>query len=192
MRRQRERSTAHHADVPAPKDALCDGGPVLARDREWAPELRSSLVCSVALFALLLLIDVAGTGFDALRTLCWAGLGLLLFAVLLPPRVTAGDGWLAVRGLLREKRVRTDALTGVRRAAGTAPRIVLRDAGGNRIEFDPHVLIANPLLWHELDRGARRSREHGLLDEGQAVLADLAERVDGSAVRALLEQAGLA
>jgi hypothetical protein len=69
---------------------------------------------------------------------------------------------------------------------------VLRDAGGNRVEFDPHVLIANPLLWHELDRGARRSRAHGLLDDGQAVLADLAERVDGTAVRELLERSGLA
>ncbi|GAA2922675.1 hypothetical protein GCM10020221_18500 [Streptomyces thioluteus] len=58
----------------------------------------------------------------------------------------------------------------MRRADGVAPRLVLRDVGGNRVELDPRVLRTNPLLWHQLDAGARRARERGLLREGAAVL----------------------
>ncbi|MFD0384005.1 hypothetical protein ACFQ2B_22010 [Streptomyces stramineus] len=55
----------------------------------------------------------------------------------------------------------------------------------------PRGARRQPLLWHQLDTGARRSRESGLLREGAAHLAALAERVDGEGARRLLESAGL-
>ncbi len=115
----------------------------------------------------------------------------MLVAVLRPARVTAGDGWLASRGLLRERRVRTDLLTRVRHVDGVAPRIVLRDVGGGRVELDPRVLRANPLLWHQLDTGARRALDRGLLREGAAVLEALRQRVDGEGAREILRASGV-
>ncbi|MFC8824037.1 hypothetical protein ACFT9I_01605 [Streptomyces sp. NPDC057137] len=41
-----------------------------------------------------------------------------------------------------------------------------RDVFGNRAEFDPKVLAANPELWQLLGEGARRSRETGALVSG--------------------------
>ncbi|WP_436750897.1 hypothetical protein [Streptomyces sp. URMC 124] len=166
------------------------GGAVLAHDRHWRSEARAAWYCGTALAGVLVLADLGRGSLNGPRGACWAGLGALLLAVLMPHRVTAGDGWLAVRGLLGEKRVRTDLLTRVRRADGMTPRLVLRDAGGNRVELDPQVLVANPLLWHRLDAGARRSRESGLLREGGAPLAELAERIDGEGARRLLETCG--
>ncbi|WP_424887591.1 hypothetical protein [Streptomyces sp. XH2] len=163
------------------------GGAVLAHDRGWRREARAAWYCGSALAGVLVLADFARGGLDWPRAACWTGLGALLLAVLLPQKVTAGDGWLAVRGLLGEKRVRTDLLTQVRRADGMTPRLVLRDAGGNRVEFDPEVLVANPLLWHWLDTGVRRARESGLLREGGAPLTELAERIDGEGARRLLD-----
>ncbi|MBC2874104.1 hypothetical protein H7K43_03345 [Streptomyces sp. TYQ1024] len=128
---------------------------------------------------------------DAPRACSWAALGTLLVAVLRPPRVTAGDGWLASRGLLRERRVRTDLLTRVRQSDGVAPRLVLRDVGGGRVEVDPRVLRTNPLLWHELETGARKALARGLLREGAPVLAALASRIDGDGVRGILRASGL-
>ncbi|MGW1077045.1 hypothetical protein [Streptomyces sp. NPDC002537] len=167
------------------------GGAVLAHDRHWRREARAAWLSGAGLTAVLALIDLARGGLDAFRGGCWATLGALLVAVLLPQRVTAGDGWLATRGLLRERRVRTDLLTRVRRSDGITPRLILRDVGGGRVELDPAVLVANPLLWHQLDTGARRARESGLLREGGTVLATVARRVDGDTTKALLERAGL-
>ncbi|MFH8367629.1 hypothetical protein [Streptomyces sp. NPDC018031] len=97
---------------------------------------------------------------------------------------------LASRGMFRERLVRTDLLTSVSRPEGVAPRLVLRDVLGHRVELDPEVLAANPLLWHELDRGARLSRRRGLLRCGAAVLAAVGDRVDGDGARRLLGTAG--
>ncbi|WP_455358799.1 hypothetical protein [Streptomyces sp. SYSU K21746] len=47
------------------------------------------------LLALLLLTDGASGGITVPRAVLWTGLAVLLFVVLLPPRVTAGEGWLA-------------------------------------------------------------------------------------------------
>ncbi|MBB4892567.1 hypothetical protein FHS39_001578 [Streptomyces olivoverticillatus] len=162
-------------------------GEVLAWDRGWHREARTAWGYGAALAAVLLTADQARGGLDWMRGCCWVAIGAALVAVLRPDRVTAGDGWLAVRGLLRERRVRTDLLTQLRRADGVAPRLVLRDAGGGRVELDPRVLVANPLLWHQLDAGTRRSRERGLLREGAVPLAALARRIDDEGARALLE-----
>jgi hypothetical protein len=62
------------------------------------------------------------------------------------------------------------------------------DAG---VELDPHVLVANPLLWHLLDAGARRSAELGTLRRGSGLLRELAERIDDAAARELFRNSGL-
>ncbi|UNO44184.1 hypothetical protein KGS77_24500 [Streptomyces sp. MST-110588] len=165
------------------------GGP--ARDRRWAAELRSAIRCAAGLLVLMLLVDLTAGTLSALRAACWTALALVLFGALFPARVTAGPGWLACRGLLRERRVRTDLLVLVHRSDGVAPRIVLRDALGGRVELDPKVLTANPLLWHQLDTGARHSRASGLLRSGAAPLTTLAQHVDRTGAREIFRASGL-
>ncbi|MEV8476739.1 hypothetical protein [Streptomyces sp. NPDC051173] len=174
-----------------PRAAAPPGGAVLAHDRNWRREARAAWYSGVALTGALTGIDLARGAFDGLRGCCWAALGALLLAVLMPQRVTAGDGWLATRGLLRERRVRTDLLTRVWRSDGITPRLVLRDVGGGRVELDPEVLVDNPLLWHHLEAGVRRARADGLLREPATPLTCVGRRVDEEVARVLLKEAGL-
>ncbi|MFI1012860.1 hypothetical protein [Streptomyces sp. NPDC020965] len=167
------------------------GGTVLAADRRWLIDLWAAVFCALSLFVLLHLVDLAAGRLDAPRSGLWSGLGLTLFWVLYPPRVTVGHNWISVRGLLRERRVSTDLLTQVARRGGVAQRIVLRDVRGGRVEVDPTTLIDNPLIWHEVDRGARRARECGLLRTGSAVLDGLSERIESDTVRGVFEASGL-
>ncbi|MFI9200486.1 hypothetical protein [Streptomyces sp. NPDC053048] len=186
--RTRVREANRHGRGPRERPPA---GGVLARDLGWRREALSAWWCGLALGGVLVLADLARGSLDWPRGGCWAAIGGALVAVLRPVRVTAGADWLAARGLLREHRVRTDLLTQVRRADGIAPRLVLRDVGGNRVELDPRVLAANPLLWHHLETGARRARERGLLREGAVPLAALADRIDGEGARAVLRASGL-
>ncbi|MEU2513118.1 hypothetical protein [Streptomyces syringium] len=164
-------------------------GGVLAWDRGWRREARAAWLCGLALAGVLTAIDLGRGEFDWQHGCCWAALGATLVLVLRPARITAGDGWLASRGLLRERRVRTDLLTRVRREDGMTPRLVLRDVMGGRVELDPKVLVDNPLLWHQLDAGARLAHQRGVLLEGAGVLTALAERIDGEGARRLLRSA---
>jgi hypothetical protein len=93
-------------------------------------------------------------------------------------RVTAGEGWLASRGLLREQRVRTDVLVSVRRLDGISQRLRLRDAFGGRVEINPEVLVNNPDLWHRLDEDAHKSDVCGSLTCGATALRQISERID--------------
>ncbi|MFI8940821.1 hypothetical protein [Streptomyces syringium] len=179
---------AVHGRGPHPRPTA---GGVLAWDRGWRREARAAWLCGLALAGVLTAIDLARGEFDWRHGCFWAALGATLVLVLRPARITAGDGWLASRGLLRERRVRTDLLTRVRREDGMAPRLVLRDITGSRVELDPKVLADNPLLWHYLDVGARLARERGVLVEGTKSLTALAERIDGEGARRLLGAAGL-
>ncbi|MEV7378257.1 hypothetical protein [Streptomyces lydicus] len=160
-------------------------------DRTWLSELRAALGCSGGLLALMLLVDLANGTLALWRALCWTAVAVLLLAILCPPRVTAGEHWLASRGLVRTRRVHTDLLVAVRGEGGPAPRLVLRDALGGRVVLDPAVLTANPVLWHRLDQGVRRSRERGVLRCGAAPLRTLADRIDGDGARAVFEASGL-
>ncbi|MFF7794022.1 hypothetical protein [Streptomyces sp. NPDC007991] len=119
------------------------------------------------------------------------GLALVLFLVLVPPRITAGEGWLRVRGPLGRRQVRTDRLVSVRTTGNAGQRLVLRDSLGGRVEFDPRVLIANPSLWHHLDTDARGSAPRGRLREGSAALDHLAHRVDRETTLAIFRISGL-
>ncbi|MFJ9855172.1 hypothetical protein [Streptomyces sp. NPDC101150] len=138
-----------------------------------------------------MLLDWGSGGLTLHRAGLWAVLGTAVLAVLLPSRVTAGDGWLAVRGLMGQRRVRTDTLVSVRRCGGISVHLVLRDADGQWLELDLRVLDANPLMWHLIDAGARRSVKRGTLRHGRQVLEELADRIDGQEARAVLTASGL-
>ncbi|MFF7609209.1 hypothetical protein [Streptomyces parvulus] len=165
--------------------------PATAYDGRWAGEVRGAVRCSAALSAGLLLIDLAAGTLAPARCALWGALALLLFAVLCPSRVTAGRGWLAARGLLREHRVRTDRLVSVRCVDGVSQRLVLRDAFGGRVELDPATLVANPPLWYRLAEDTRVSVASGSLTHGGVALGRLAERVDRETARAVFEASGL-
>ncbi|MFJ2769699.1 hypothetical protein [Streptomyces sp. NPDC087300] len=167
------------------------GGGDVTADRRWACDVRAACLCALALFVLVLLVDWANGTFGALRFVLWAGLSALLYLVLHPVRVTAGPGWLAVRGLGRRRHVCTGLLTAVRHSEGVASRLVLCDSLGNRVELDPQVLVDNPLLLHRLDTGARAARDAGLLRTGCVELQRLTARVDRAAARAVFEASDL-
>ncbi|MFD0057233.1 hypothetical protein ACFVHR_26330 [Streptomyces sp. NPDC127168] len=162
-----------------------------AHDGRWAGELRGAIRCSVALLVALELLDLAAGTATPARSALWAALALLLFAVLRPCRVSAGPGWLASRGLLREHRVRTDFLVSVCCVDGVSQRLVLRDAFGGRVELDPATLVADPQLWYRLAEDARRSVASGSLTRGGRALHRLTERVDRATARAVFEVSGL-
>ncbi|GAA3782985.1 hypothetical protein GCM10022403_016880 [Streptomyces coacervatus] len=138
-----------------------------------------------------MLVDWDADTLTPLRALLWLTLSAAVFTVLLPPRVTAGPGWLAVRGLGRRRTVRTDALVAVGQFSGPSSHLVLRDADGHRLELDPRILAADPLVWHELDTGVRRSLERGTLRQGTDVLRTLGHRIDDETAQAVLRASGL-
>lgn len=138
-----------------------------------------------------LLVDLDAETLTPPRALLWLVVTAVIFTILLPQRVTAGPGWLAVQGLVRRQQVRTDALVAVRQYGDISAHLILRDTDGHRLELDPRTLIANPLLWHELDTGVRRSREHGTLLEGTDVLEQLGHRIDDVTTRAVLRASGI-
>ncbi|MEU1133674.1 hypothetical protein ABZ383_28095 [Streptomyces sp. NPDC005900] len=165
--------------------------PDIATDRTRPAHVRTAALSASALFVLLVLLDLLDGTPGMAKTALWAGLSALLYAVLHPVRVTAGPGWLAVRGLWRGGHVCTGLLTAVRHSEGVAARLVLCDSLGNRVELDPRVLVDNPLLLHRLEVGARRAREAGLLRTGCAELRRLAARVDAAAARGVFEASDL-
>jgi hypothetical protein len=167
------------------------GPPGSAGDRHWRGSARLALICALLFCALSLLVDWDAGSLTPVRALLWVTLSAAVCAVLLPRRVSAGPGWLAVRSSWRRHVVRTDALVSVRQYDGVSSHLVLRDAHGHRLELDPRVLTANPLLWHELDTGVRRSLERGTLLRGADVMHRLGRRIDDETVRAVLRASGL-
>ncbi|MEU1481504.1 hypothetical protein [Streptomyces sp. NPDC005760] len=162
-----------------------------AGDRHWRGSARLAASCAALFGAMSLLVDWDAGSLTPPRVVLWLGLSAALLTVLLPPRVTAGPGWLAVRGPFRRRVVHTDTLTTVRRYDGVSSHLVLRDTYGHRLELDPRVLAANPLIWHELDTGVRRSVERGTLLQGADVLDRLGHSIDDEAARAVLRASGL-
>ncbi|GAA2250619.1 hypothetical protein GCM10010430_36830 [Kitasatospora cystarginea] len=140
---------------------------------------------------LAVLVDWESGGLTPERAALWALLGGAVFALLLPPRVVAGEGWLEVRTLARRRRVRTDALVTVQHSGAIAARLILCDTFGGRAEVDPRVLAANPLLWHRLDTDAGRARRRGTLRAGVDVLRRLEEQISGDQAWAVFTFSGL-
>ncbi|WP_326764124.1 hypothetical protein OG978_05625 [Streptomyces sp. NBC_01591] len=162
-----------------------------AHDHGWTADLRFAVRCAVVLLGMLLAVDAAASHLTWPRALLWTGLAALLCAVLVPPRVRAGSGWLSCRVLLRERTVRTDRLVSARWSDGVAQRLVLRDADGRRVEIDPEVFLANPALWHRLDEDARGCVERGTLRCGVTALRQLADRIDRRHARTVFTISGL-
>ncbi|WP_030177615.1 hypothetical protein [Streptomyces sp. NRRL S-813] len=163
----------------------------VAHDRHWARDLHTSVCSSVALCGLLLLFDWGTGNLTWARGALWCTLGALLFLVLCPPRVCAGEGWLATRSLLRRRGVRTDLLVSVRVTDGVSRRLVLRDAFGGRLEIDPRVLVDNPGLWYRFEEDARTSAASGRLRCGASALRDLAGQVDRETALTVFRISGL-
>ncbi|MFF5025430.1 hypothetical protein ACWCPJ_31460 [Streptomyces collinus] len=162
-----------------------------AGDRHWRGSARLAVSCALLFCVMALLVDWDAGSLTVLRCLLWVAVSAAVGAVLLPPRVSAGPGWLAVRTPWRRHVVHTDALTAVRQYAGVSSHLVLRDVHGHRLELDPRTLTANPLLWHELDTGVHRSLERGTLRHGANVLERLGRRIDDETMRAVLRVSGL-
>ena len=161
------------------------------QDRHWAGELFSALRCAAVLLGLLLLIDWGAGTLTLARGALWSALALLLFLVLCPERVRAGEGWLTSRGLLRTRRVRTDLLVSVRTLDGVAQRLVLKDALGERVELDPRLFVDNPDLWHRLHEDARTSLELGSLLCGATALEQVSARVERETALTVFRLSGL-
>jgi hypothetical protein len=164
--------------------------PAPTGDRHWRGSARFALGCALAFLGMTLLVDLDGETLTPARALLWLALTAALFTILLPQRVTAGPGWLEVRGLVRRQVVRTDELVAVREHGRVSALLTLRDADGCRLDLDPRILVANPLLWHELDTGLRRSRERGTLREGTDVLERLERQIDAATAQAVLRASG--
>ncbi|MGW2962128.1 hypothetical protein ACWDGI_27200 [Streptomyces sp. NPDC001220] len=162
-----------------------------AGDRTWRGSARLAVGCALGFGGLTLVVDWDAGTLTPGRALLWVSLSAAILVILLPARVTAGPGWLAVRGPLRRRTVRTDSLVYVGRYGDVSAHLVLRDTAGNRLELDPNVLHANPLLWHELDTGVRRSLARGTLRRGAEVLTQLGHQIDDTNALAVLRASGL-
>ena len=162
-----------------------------ACDRHWPASARFAVGCGLMFCAMSLLVDWDAGTLTPFRALLWSVLSAVVFTILLPPRVSAGPGWLAVRTLSRRLVIRTDALTAVRQYDGVSSHLVLRDVHGHVLELDPRILAANPLIRHELDTGVRRSLEHGTLRQGADVIDRLCRRIDDETAQAVLRESGL-
>ncbi|MGW1674537.1 hypothetical protein [Streptomyces sp. NPDC002324] len=165
--------------------------PSPAGDRHWRGSARFATTCALLFCAMSLLVDWDAGSLTLPRALLWITLSAAVLIVLVPPRVTAGPGRLTVSDPWREHTVCTDALVAALQYGVVSSRLVLRDTHGHRLEVDPDVLAANPLIWHELDTGVRRSVERGTLLQGAGVLEQLRHRIDGETTRAVLRASGL-
>jgi len=162
-----------------------------AHERRWAKDLRSTFRCAGTLLRLLLVVDHFSGRLTLWRGALWVTLAVLLFLVLCPARVRAGEGWLSSRGLLRERHVRTDRLVSVRCLDGVSQRLVLRDVFGGRVEIDPDVLVHNPDLWHRLAEDSHKSAASGSLTCGATALRRVAERIDRETAETVFKVSGL-
>ena len=165
--------------------------PVHTHDRHWRGSARFAAFCALAFAALALLVDLDAGTLTGSRTALWTTLSTAIFLVLLPQHVSAGPNWIAAQGPLHRRAVRTDALTSVSRCGSVGSHLVLRDTYGHRLELDVRVLTANPLIWHELDTGVRRSLAHGRLRQSTSVLQHLGRQIDNETARAIFHASGL-
>ncbi|WP_330328943.1 hypothetical protein OHS33_03815 [Streptomyces sp. NBC_00536] len=164
---------------------------LLAHDIHWGSERRSAIGVASLLGTALFVLDAGAGRLDVTRGALWTGLAVLVFVILLPPRVSTRPGLLSARGLLVERSVRTDSLASVRWSDGVAQRMVLRDTEGGRVEIDPAVLVRNPAMWRRLDTDTRTSVRRGTLLCGETALRQLAGRIERETARTVFKVSGL-
>ncbi|MFI5641926.1 hypothetical protein ACIA8H_31490 [Streptomyces goshikiensis] len=174
---------AHGAEAQPP-------GPC-AHDIHWAGEMRSAIGFASLLLTALFAVDAGSGRLDVTRGLLWAGLACLLFAILLPHRVSVRPGLLSAQGMLTTHTVRTDSLVSVRWSDGVAQRMILRDLHGSQVEIDPTVLARNPAMWHLFDADSRSSIGQGSLRRGTTALRQLAQRIDRETAQTVFQVSGL-
>ncbi|MFE2010477.1 hypothetical protein [Streptomyces sp. NPDC059491] len=172
--------------VPQP-----ESGHPTVQDREWAGEARAAAGCAGLLLSVSLTVDACDGGLNLPATLLWIALAVVLFVVMLPAKVVATPGRLAVRTLWTRTAVRTDRLAVLRWPDGVEQRLVLVDTEGGTARVELRVLLANPPLWLLLEAGARTSRENGTLRDGGRDLHRLQRRVEGDTVASVLRVSGL-
>jgi hypothetical protein len=183
-RRTAKAVSGHRADRALPPHGT-------AYDTGWAGSVRFATGCAVLLLGLLVTVDTTAGHLTWPRALLWAGLGALLFVVLVPSRVSAGSGWLASRGLLRTRIVRTDRLVSARWTDGISQRLVLRDAEHNGVEVDPRALVANPALWGFLNEDIRACVTRGTVRYDVPAFEQLAARIDNETARTVFKVSDL-
>ena len=76
--------------------------------------------------------------------------------------------WLTVSRLGRGQRVNTGRLTGLSANPRVASSVVLTDGDGNRAEIDARVLVRNPLIWQQVNRGVSDAVRRGALELAEA------------------------
>lgn len=154
-------------------------------DRDRPARLRLAAAVSGGMLAAALALGAVTGGLTAPAAALWAVAAAALFAVLVPPRITADGGVLTVRTPLRTRRVRLDELAAARVEGHTARRALLRDTAGRRVELDAYLPAECPLLRHALDAGLRRSYTAGLLPAADAgAVRDLLAAADAADVAA--------
>ncbi|NUP44400.1 MAG: hypothetical protein HOY76_47095 [Streptomyces sp.] len=137
-----------------------------------------------------MLIDRSADTLSLRRGALWSALAVLLFLLLCPDRVRAGEGRLTSRRLLRTRRIRTGLLVSVRSLDGITRRPVLRDALGERVELDLQVLNDNPDLWYRLYKNARKSPALNTPLCGPAALERISERVERETAETMVRVSG--
>ncbi|MQY11523.1 hypothetical protein SRB5_16420 [Streptomyces sp. RB5] len=160
-------------------------------DPRRAAEIRTAAGAAAALLTGLLMFDALFATPGTPTAVIWTALGLLLYTLVRPPRVSVSGTVLTVRGLLRERSVRLDLLVSVRSRSRRGSRLVLEDLHGGRVRLAPRVLAGTPLLWHSLDAGVRRARTEGFLRNGTRELQFLADHIDGERARKVFEASGM-
>ncbi|MFH7597889.1 hypothetical protein WDV06_22685 [Streptomyces racemochromogenes] len=176
---------------PGSRDADAASSGPRAHDLLWAAEMRSAVGVASLLCTALFCVDAASGRLDVTRGALWTGLAFLVFAIMLPHRVSVRPGLLSARRMLGTDTVRTDSLVSVRWSDGVSQRLILRDAQGGRVEIDPAVLVRNPAVWHLLDTDSRTSIRRGTLREGAAALRELARRIDRETARTVFKVSGM-
>ncbi|MFD8819787.1 hypothetical protein ACFV23_52030, partial [Streptomyces sp. NPDC059627] len=101
-----------------------------AGDRTWRGSAHLAVGCALGFGCLTFLVDWDAGTLTPARALLWGTLSVAVLIMLLPARVTAGPGWLAVRSPLRCRTVRTDSLVSVGRYGDVSAHLVLRDTHG--------------------------------------------------------------
>lgn len=170
-----------HAGPPGP----------LAQDIHWAGERRAAIGVASLLGTALFVMDASVGRLDVTRGALWTGLAVLVFVIMLPPRVSIRPGLLSTRGLLVERSVRTDRLVSVQWSDGVSQRLILRDTEGGRVEIDPTVLVRNPAMWRCLDKETRTSIRRGSLRYGATALCGLTARIDRETAHMVFKVSGL-